>query len=270
MKIGVANLAPATFAGVRFTLAGALLALFARMRGSAFPASALEWRRAVLMGLLTVFVSAGINNYAIQWVPSNQSALINTTSAFWIAGLATLGPRGHRLTTRAQLGLTIGFVGAALIVWPRDGFSLEAIGPQLAIVLACAAWALGTLYYRSVAPKTDPLMFTGLQMLTGGLMLLGFGAVTGGLGVWKWSWGGAGTILYLAIFSSCLSYSAYAWLMVNTTPDKLATYSYVNPAVAALLGWLLLGEHLTGTQLAGMLVILAGVALVTWRPRTPA
>lgn len=270
MKIGVANLAPATFAGVRFTLAGAVLALFARMRGSAFPGSALEWRHAVLMGTLTVFVSAGINNYAIQWVPSNQSALINTTSAFWIVGLATLGPRGHRLTTRAQLGLLIGFVGAALIVWPREGFSLEAIGPQLAIVLACAAWALGTLYYRSVAPKTGAVMFTGLQMLIGGLMLLGFGAATGGLGEWNWSWGGAGLIAYQAIFSSCLAYSAYTWLMVNTTPDKLATYSYVNPAVAAVLGWLLLNEHLMGMQLAGMLVILAGVALVTWRPRTPA
>lgn len=112
-------------------------------------------------------------------------------------------------------------------------------------------------------------MYTGLQMLTGGLMLLGCGGAVGGLGEWEWSWAGVGTLLYLAIFSSCLAYSAYTWLMVNTTPDKLATYSYVNPAVAAVLGWLLLGEHLTGTQLAGMLVILAGVALVTWRPRTP-
>jgi drug/metabolite transporter (DMT)-like permease len=269
MKIGVANLAPATFAGVRFALAGAVLALFARMRGSPFPTSALEWRHAVAMGTLAVFVSAGINNYAIQWVPSNQSALINVTSAFWIAGLGTLGPRRHRLSTRAQLGLVIGFIGATLIVWPREGLALEAVGPQLAIVLACASWALGTLYYRSVTTKTHPVMFTGLQMLTGGLMLLAFGAATGGLGEWKWSWGGAGTLAYQAIFSSCLTYSAYTWLMVNTTPDKLATYSYVNPAVAAVLGWLLLGEHLSGLQLVGMLVILAGVALVTWRPRTP-
>ena len=78
-----------------------------------------------------------------------------------------------------------------------------------------------------------------------------------------------GTLLYLVIFSSCLGYSAYAWLMVNTTPDKLGTYSYVNPAVAAVLGWIFLGEVLTGLQLIGMTVILAGVALVTWRPRPP-
>jgi len=110
-------------------------------------------------------------------------------------------------------------------------------------------------------------MFTGLQMLLGGLLLLVFGALTGGLGTWEWSWAGVGTLLYLAIFSSCLAYSAYAWLMVNTTPDKLATYSYVNPAVAAVLGWLFLGETLSTAQMLGMAVILAGVAMLTWRPR---
>ena len=268
MKIGVQHLHPAAFAGVRFTLAGLLLTLFAWARGARLPAGAVQWRHVAVMGALTVFISAGINNYIIQWVPSNQSALINATSAFWIAGLGTLGPRGHSLSTRARLGLIIGFIGAVLIVWPQaGGFSLESIGPQLAIVLACACWALGTLYYRSVSVTAHPLMFTGLQMLLGGLLLLVFGALTGGLGTWEWSWAGVGTLLYLAIFSSCLAYSAYAWLMVNTTPDKLATYSYVNPAVAAVLGWLFLGETLSTAQMLGMAVILAGVAMLTWRPR---
>ncbi len=88
------------------------------------------------------------------------------------------------------------------------------------------------------------------------------------MGAWEWSWPGVGTLVYLTLFSSCLAYTAYAWLMVNTTPVKLATYSYVNPAVAALLGWLVLHEHLSATQIIGMVVILAGVMLVTFRPRT--
>ena len=269
MKIGIRHLEPAEFAGLRFTLAGVLLGLFAWTRGARLPVGWNEWKHVLVMGLLTVFVSAGINNFVIQWVPSNQSALINATSAFWIAGLGTLGPRGHRLSARARLGLVIGFVGAGLLVWPSEGFAFGSIGPPLAIVFACAAWALGTLYYRSVPVKTDPLMFTGLQLLAGGVMLLFLAAGLGGLRDMEWSWAGMGTLVYLIIFSSCLGYSAYAWLMVNTTPDKLGTYSYVNPAVAAVLGWMFLGEVLTGVQLVGMAVILAGVALVTWRPRPP-
>jgi len=268
MKIGVQHLAPAMFAGVRFTLAGILLVAIAALRGARFPTRTTQWKHILAMGVLTILISNGINNWAIQWVPSNQSALINATSAFWIAGFGTFGPRGHSLSSRARAGLVVGFLGAALILWPRTGLSFEALGPQLAIVVACISWAIGTLYYRSVKVETDPLMFTSLQMLTGGLMLLAAGAVTGSLGAWEWSWPGVGTLLYLTLFSSCLAYTAYAWLMVNTTPVRLATYSYVNPAVAALLGWLVLHEQLSAMQIVGMVVILAGVMLVTFRPRT--
>lgn len=266
MKIGVQHLAPLLFAGVRFALAGVLLVAVAALRGARFPIGSAQWKHVLMMGLLTVLISNGINNWAIQWVPSNQSALINATSAFWIAGFGTFGPRGHSLSSRARLGLLVGFLGAALILWPRTGISFESLGPQLAIVVACVSWAIGTLYYRSVKVGTDPLMFTALQMLTGGVMILATGAVTGSLGTWEWNWPGVGTLLYLTLFSSCFAYTAYAWLMVNTTPDKLATYSYVNPAVAAVLGWLILHEHLSPIQILGMVVILAGVMLVTFRP----
>ena len=265
MKIGVQHLSPALFAGVRFTLAGLMLAAVAAIRGARLPVGRSQWRHVLMMGVLTILVSNGINNWAIQWVASNQSALLNATAAFWIAGFGTLGPRGHSLSSRAQAGLVIGFFGAALILWPRIGFSFESLGPQLAIVAGCISWAVGTLYYRSVKVESDPLMFTALQMLTGGLMIIATGVLSGTLGDWEWSWPGVGTLLYLTLFSSCLAYTAYACLMVNTTPDRLATYSYVNPAVAAVLGWLVLHEQLSGTQIAGMVVILAGVMLVAMR-----
>ena len=95
MKIGVQHLAPLSFAGVRFTLAGVLLVAVAALRGARFPIGTEQWKHVLMMGLLTVLISNGINNWAIQWVPSNQSALINATSAFWIAGFGTFGPRGH-------------------------------------------------------------------------------------------------------------------------------------------------------------------------------
>lgn len=69
------------------------------------------------------------------------------------------------------------------------------------------------------------------------------------------------------MFNSCIAYTAYAWLSRNTTPAQVGTYSYVNPAIATLLGWVVLGEQLNAVKIAGMIVMLAGVALVTW-PRT--
>lgn len=270
MRIGVEHLEPALFAGVRFVLAGVVLVGVAALRGARFPVDGVQWKHVLALAVFSVLVSNGINNWAIQWVPSNQSALLNATSAFWIAGFGTLGPRGHSLSTRAQTGLVIGFIGVALILWRPGGFTFQALGPQLAILCACMSWALGTLYYRSVQVETDPLMFTALQMLIGGLLILATGAATESLGSWEWSWPGVGTLLYLTLFSSCFAYTAYAWLMVNTTPDRLATYSYVNPAVAAVLGWLVLAERLSALQILGMVVILAGVMLLTLGLRLPA
>jgi drug/metabolite transporter (DMT)-like permease len=99
MRVGVQQLAPMLFAGVRFALAGVLLVGFAAARGARVPFSGREWKHILIMGVLTVLVSNGINNWAIQWVPSNQSALLNATSAFWIAG----SEPSDRAATRSRL-----------------------------------------------------------------------------------------------------------------------------------------------------------------------
>jgi drug/metabolite transporter (DMT)-like permease len=81
---------------------------------------------------------------------------------------------------------------------------------------------------------------------------------------WQWSAQGLGTMAYLTVMSSCLAYTAFAWLARNTTPAMTGTYSYVNPAIAAVLGWWLLDETLSAAQVAGMAIMFAGVALVSW------
>jgi len=113
-KIAVQNLPPALFAGIRFVTAGVLLAIIARTYGrSHLPTRLVEWRHVIVAGFFMVFVSNGLNTWAIQFLPSNESALLNGTSAFWIAGLGVFGRRGHPLTRWAILGLAVGFIGAA-------------------------------------------------------------------------------------------------------------------------------------------------------------
>jgi drug/metabolite transporter (DMT)-like permease len=263
-KLAVGNLPPALFSGIRFATAGTLLALIARIwSGSPWPSRPIEWRHVVVAGFFMVFVSNGLNTWAMQYLPSNQSALLNGTSAFWIAGLGTFGRRGHPLTRSAILGLVIGFLGAALMLIPKEPLSTKSLLAQAGVLTACFSWSLGTLYYRSIDTELSSLMFMALQMLMGGLMLLGLGLVHGDAAHWAPNTSGLTALLYLTFFSSCLAYTAYGWLSLNTTPALIGTYGYVNPAIASFLGWQFLHEHLSGTQLVGMVVIIAGVSILT-------
>jgi drug/metabolite transporter (DMT)-like permease len=131
------------------------------------------------------------------------------------------------------------------------------------VILACLNWSLGTIYYRRARVSTPMPVLLAFAML-GGSALMG----SAGLALNEWSHlvigpRNAFAISYLALLNSCLAYSAYVFLMRRTTPARLATYGYVNPAIAALTGWLLLGELLTDLQLVGMLVILTGVVFVS-------
>ncbi len=263
-KLAVMNLPPALFSGIRFATAGTLLALIARVwSGSSWPSRLIDWRHVIIAGFFMVFVSNGLNTWAMRYLPSNQSALLNGTSAFWIAGLGTFGRRGHPLTRSAILGLVIGFLGAALMLIPAEPFSAKSLLAQAGVLTACFSWSLGTLYYRSIDTELSSLMFMGLQMLMGGLMLLSLGLVHGDAAHWAPNTSGLMALLYLTFFSSCLAYTAYGWLSLNAAPALIGTYGYVNPAIASFLGWQFLHEHLSGTQLVGMVVIIVGVSILT-------
>jgi len=263
-KIAVRNLPPALFAGIRFVTAGVLLAIIAEIYGrSRLPQRLIEWRHVAIAGFFMVFVSNGLNTWAMQYLPSNESALLNGTSAFWIAGLGVFGRRGHPLTRWAILGLVVGFTGAVLMLVPKGPVFLKGSLAQLAVLTACASWSLGTLYYRSIDTQLSSMMFMALQMLMGGLMLLCLALFRGDSMHWPPNAPGIMALCYLTFLSSGLAYTAYGWLTMNTTPTLISTYSYVNPAIAAVLGWLVLHEHLSGLQLIGMAIIIIGVCILT-------
>jgi drug/metabolite transporter (DMT)-like permease len=117
--------------------------------------------------------------------------------------------------------------------------------------------------HGSIDTELSSLMFMALQMLMGGLMLLGLGLVHGDAAHWAPNTSGLMALLYLTFFSSCLAYTAYGWLSLNAAPALIGTYGYVNPAIASFLGWQFLHEHLSRSQLVGMVVIIAGVSMLT-------
>ena len=146
---------------------------------------------------------------------------------------------------------------------PKEPLNTESLLAQAGVLIACFSWSLGTLYYRSIDTELSSLMFMALQMFMGGLMLLSLGLVHGDAAHWAPNTSGLMALLYLTFFSSCLAYTAYGWLSLNAAPALIGTYGYVNPAIASVLGWQFLHEHLSGTQLVGMVVIIVGVSILT-------
>jgi drug/metabolite transporter (DMT)-like permease len=263
-SIGVHALPPILFGGIRFICAGILLGLTAMALGRKFDLDATEWRHLFIVAVGSVLIPNSFTNYAMQSVASNQTAILNASAALWIALFATRGRRAHALDRRTLVGLIIGFAGAALIVWPRGGVVASDFGLQLLILVAVFVWSYTTVYIRNAHSKLDLLSFSAIQMLLGGVMMTGAGLAMGEAAQWTWSKPGLIAMAYLTIASSCLAYTAFSWLARNTTPAMVGTYSYVNPAIAAVLGWWFLDEHLGANQLTGMAVMFAGVALVSW------
>jgi len=267
-KIMVTDEPPLVAAGLRFGLAGLLLLTFAWWRSGPPVLTRTELRHVVVMGLLAVLLANACHVIAMQHVQSNTAALLNATPALWIAWLGTFGHRGSHLSRTARIGLLVGLVGVLLVLAPKGGFHLAGLGWELLILLGCLSWSLSTIYYRNAGSANPPVMFTALQMLAGSLGLLASAWISGEPFDIHWTGRGLAAFAWLVVMSGCVGYTAYIWLATHTTPVVVGSYGYVNPAVAAVVGWLVLNETLAWTQIAGMLVILVGVALATgyWTP----
>jgi len=263
IRVGVATLPPALFAGARFHAAGLLLAAYAHLIGQHIPRHRREWKTITVAAVFLLVGANGLVVWGEQWVPSNQAALIAATVALWLAGLGALGPQGESFSRRRLTGLLVGFAGVAVLLWPVDGFVLEHFSAQVAILLAALSWAAGSIYMKRRKPSTPPLMAAAMQSLVAGVLLGVIGFAAGEAGRWTWEGNALLALLYLTVFGSCLAYAAYVWLLHEVSPTALGTYAYVSPVVAVVLGGWLLGESLNGVQMTGMLVVLLGVLLVS-------
>jgi drug/metabolite transporter (DMT)-like permease len=267
-RVGVLNLPPLLFAGVRFMLGGALLVAVAIWRGVRLKHLAGHWRHLIILSFIAVAISNGLQSWALQWVPSHTSALLNASCALWIVVFGLFGRRAHHPGPRAITGLVVGFIGTALLMWPTPGDGGQSLLiPQLVTLLACVVWSLGTIYMRNHSVDIDLFALIGVQMLLGGVWMALAGLAFGELPRWHWSMDGALALAYLVIFSCGCAYTAYGWLARHATPAQVGTYSYVNPAIAAVAGYVALDERLSAMQIVGAVVILTGVLMINWPAR---
>ena len=171
--------------------------------------------------------------------------------------------RQYDRTTLLQ-DLLAGTITAILLVPQALAYALLAGLPaEVGLYASIIPPIVYALFGTSRTLAVGPVAFNAVMMLLGGTWLVLGGLATGELPRWEWRPGGIAAMVYLAVFGSALAYTAYSWLLKRVPADRVGTFAYVNPAVAAVLGWAVLGESLGALQLAGMLVVLLGVALVT-------
>ena len=272
IRIGVETLPPFTLAGVRWLVAGLILFVFPIVR-SRPRVTAAQWRAAALVGGLMLLGGNGLVCWAEQWVASGLAALLVGTVPLWLVFLDWICFRGERPGRATLVGLLLGSAGVLILVGPHSlGGQPIHIPGAIALVIACACWALGSLYSRRVDVPSPMWLASATQMIAGGVILLGVALATGEfprVHVHAVSWRSLAALIYLILAGSIITLTTYLWLLKVSTPARLATYAYVNPLIAILLGCWLLGEPFTPRVALAAAVILTAVVVITQYRRRP-
>ncbi|MBX5328071.1 MAG: EamA family transporter [Candidatus Bathyarchaeota archaeon] len=266
IRFVIESLPPFFMAGTRFLVAGAILYIFARLRGVEGETKG-DWSRAFVLSGLMLLGGHGAVVWAEQWVPSGLACLLVGTVPLWMVFLDWMWNK-HKPNVKVVGGVVLGFVGVILLVGGVE--SLGASSVDLAgagiIVFGTFLWANGSLYSRSAKQPRSQLLATALEMVAGGLLLFLVSLATGELSRVRLdlismrslvSW------IYLVVFGALVAFTCYIWLLKVTTPAKVSTYAYVNPIVAMFLGWALANEPITTRNVAAATIILTAVAIIT-------
>jgi drug/metabolite transporter (DMT)-like permease len=268
IRVMVETMPPLLAAGTRFVVAGAVfLAVLLAARGRA---SVRIGRReligAGIMGLLLPFGGNGLVTVAEQEIPSGLAALIIGSVPLWVVLLRTAhGDRPHPVTLA---GVAIGFTGLALLVLPGDRPGDAALWGVLVCTAAAVSWATGSYYSRRIPQPDDALVSTAWQMVLGGAAMVAVGAAVGELGdvhPERFSLDSVLALVYLITIGGLLAYTAYTWLLKHAPISTVATYAFVNPVIALVLGWAILSEEITLAMVASAAAIVLSVAAVVRR-----
>ncbi|MDF3052506.1 MAG: multidrug transporter [Geminicoccaceae bacterium] len=269
MRVAVEDIPPYLMAGGRFVAAGAVLYGLARRRGDP-PPTRENWQAATMVGVFLLLGGNASVAWAEQRVPSGLAALLIGVMPIWMVSLEWLRG-GSRPSLNVVLGLLLGAAGVGLLVLPQgrgDGVDLLGAG---VLILAAASWAWGSVISKSSPLPKSPFMSTSLEMVAGGAACLVVSALAGEFQGFSPAEVSANAVLawaFLVVFGSLVAFTAYIWLLGVTSIAKVGTYAYVNPIVAVLLGWAILGETVTWRTVIAAAIILLGVAMVNvdWRP----
>lgn len=263
IRIGVEDIPPMLFAGIRWIVAGIIFIVILLLSGKSLPSKD-NIKHIAVMGIAMLGFGNGLVVIGEQWISSGLAALLITTVPFWIVGMESLLPSGPKLNYKIILGLFIGIIGISLIFgsdWD-DLFKLEYLLGVLSIFGAVVAWSFGSVYSKYKKVGIHPLMSASVQMLIAGTLQTLLGIFLGEQHNIIYSQEGLLSLGYLIIVGSIFGYGSYIYAIEHLPLSLVSTYAYINPIIAVFLGWIVLDEKINFMIVAGALIIILGVILV--------
>jgi drug/metabolite transporter (DMT)-like permease len=267
VRYALDELPPLMTSTLRFLVGGIILLIFNAFQNNPKP-TAQQWRSALWVGVLLSGIGNCVVAYALGFMPTGFVALLTAMLPAWIVGLDYFFFSKQKPSNLTILGLITGLVGMVVLINPFQSLDTQTLSlwPSLLVLAGGFAWAWGSLQtaYLSMPPTITQTM--AIQMLGGGIFALiaslclepnAIDAVLQMSAKTYWA------LAYLIFIGSFLGYSAYIWLLQNAPPSLTATYAYVNPVVAIVLGWWFLGETLSSQSIIASVIILIGVMLIT-------
>jgi drug/metabolite transporter (DMT)-like permease len=268
IRFAIESIPPFLMAGTRFLLAGMIMYAIAWSQGickSSWP----NWRTSLIIGACLLLAGNGGVTISEEYIDSGLAALIVAIVPIYIVILGWVTGMTPKPAPIIWLGLVGGFVGVGILLGPALRFSSNggrhpAIGMSILLVTSFI-WSAGSLYSRIAKHAASPFMTAAQQMLCGGLLLLFAGIITGEMRRFhpsSISTLSLASFIYLVTIGAVVGYTAYIWLLRHCEPAKVATYAYVNPIVAVLLGTAFAGETLSTRVLIAAALIIGSVAIV--------
>ncbi|HAX70170.1 MAG TPA: EamA family transporter [Anaerolineales bacterium] len=270
IKVAIETIPPFFHASVRFFISGLILLIWQRAVGSEMPTRK-QWISTAIIGNLLLLGGNGLVSWAEQFIPSGIAALIIATVPLFLVILEALRPGGVKPTWQAIVGLIIGFVGIFILVGPAELSGSESkLDPfgVIALLSACVLWAFGSTYSKSADLPKSSLMTTGAEMLMGSVGLLIVSLLTGELNGWNPAEVSSRSLIglvYLITIGSIVGFGSYIWLLQNAPISLVATYAYVNPIVAVILGFFFANEALEPRIWLATAIIIGAVIFINSR-----
>jgi drug/metabolite transporter (DMT)-like permease len=266
IRYAVETIPPFLMMGTRSLTAGIILFIWSRFKGNG------KLRRENLpplfiIGALFFLVGHGLLAWAQQQVPSGLAAVLVASEPFWVVAIESFFIHDTRVRVLGIAGLIIGFGGIVYLIASTKGISTSGgnlIG-SFAIVGGAFSWGIGAVYARVAKLPKSPMLSAGMELITGGSLLLITSFILGELNQFHIAELPLRSILslgYLIIFGSVITFSAYIWLLGHTSVTRISTHTYVNPVIAVFLGWLIADEQITFAIIISTIIIIISVYLV--------
>ena len=268
IKIGLSDLPPFTFAGIRFAIAAVVLLTVVRIRAAPMPRGWGEWWLIGATASVTISLQYGLQFWGQQYVASGLASVLTAMIPVFVMVFAHWSLPDEPMTARRVAGVAVSSIGVVIIFSDQlqGGGSLAFLG-SVALVVGSGATARAQVAVKKYAGDIDPMTFTAWQMVLGSVPLLVLGLlIEGNPASLPWTARAVGAILYLAVVGSAAAFFVMYWLFRRMEVTKVLSVAFVNPLIAVLLGWMVLSEVLSWRAVAGGVGILLGLGLVLGSP----